>query len=118
MVNVRFSSDSDDRIDLFSCGENPQKLTAEVALAGDDSWHQALRVSVINAAGECVGDVYVGLSDQGELRVLLTADGKGDDAHSIAVYPQRPAASAVEIDHEDGVGMRPQNGLLTQGPRS
>ncbi len=83
-------------------GENPNGFVAEAMRTGDyepssgQSIYEEVRISVFAAkSDECVADLLVGLDDKGELRVLLSADGYGDE-HAIAHYPMRPAGQTIE----------------------
>ncbi len=87
---------------ILSCeaihlGTNPQGLRLEASLTGDWGIFQEIRISAFKGDG-CVGDVLVGLNDKGELRVLVTTDGDGDEEHPVAVFPQRRLDEAVETD--------------------
>jgi hypothetical protein len=86
---VELASDPDERIAPFSA------LTAEAEIEINEP-HRELRVGVKNADGVYVADVLIGLSPEGELRVLLTTDCEGEGDHEIAVFPLRQRAFAIE----------------------
>lgn len=85
------------RVLLRHSGVDAQ-LTAEMAYTGDAGVYDEARVSIVNATGECVADLVVGLDTSGELRVLATANSDGDGDHPIAIYPLRGIVDAVTID--------------------
>lgn len=45
---------------------------------------------------KAVADILVGLDAQGNLRVVCTADGKGDGDHVVALFPESPAEEMVK----------------------
>ncbi len=62
----------------------------------EDTEYKELYVSIYDAQGKCVGDVFFTVSQEtGEPRILITANGDGDGAHQLTVYPLRPTAEAV-----------------------
>lgn len=85
------------RMSLIHEGENPHGVTAEAVVTGQGDAFREIRVSAFAGDGHCIGDVLVGLNEQGELRALVTTDGDGDGDHAIAVYPERPGPMAIEI---------------------
>lgn len=76
--------------------KNPHGYTVEAGRSGDDGIYDEMRVSILNPEGDCVGDALIGLTPEGEPRVLVTAGGDGDGEHPVAVYPLRDAEVAVE----------------------
>lgn len=86
------------QLQLRHAAANPQGLVAEFGQTGDSGIYDEVRVSVLRPDGLCIGDVLVGLNEKGELRVLVTANADGDGEHPIAIYPQRPLDSAVEVE--------------------
>jgi len=84
---------------LANGGANPQGLKVEASYTGDPGIYDEVSVSVFDRSGLCVGDVIVGLSSDGELRVAITANSAGDDNHPISVYPMRSTDDAVVVDH-------------------
>lgn len=85
------------RCEAMHSGLNPQGVRLEGSLTGDPGIYQEMRISAFKGE-ECIGDVLVGLDENGELRVMVTADGDGDDEHQVHVFPQRPAEDAVVLD--------------------
>lgn len=81
---------------LMHSGENPGGYMAEAARTGDPGIYEEVRISILHPDRGCVGDVLVGLTDQGEPRMLLTHNGEGDGDHVIAVFPLKPVDDAVE----------------------
>lgn len=91
-----------ERFSLCHEGRNPGGFTAEASRTGDyrkatgESIYEEVRIGVFSGdSSVCLVDVFVGLSDKGEPRVLVSTDGNGDD-HAISVFPMRPADCAVE----------------------
>ena len=95
---------SDERITMkIACfslahdGNNPRGLTAEVNATVGGASYREIMVSAYAPDGRCIGDVVIGLNEEGELRVLVTTDGDGDGGHGIAVYPERAGPLAIEV---------------------
>lgn len=78
----------------------PNAYIADVEAAGDVGIFQEVSVSIFHVAdrSECLADVLVGISPNGEPRVLVTTDSRGYEHHPIALYPLRPKDSVVEVD--------------------
>ncbi|WP_054287151.1 hypothetical protein [Gulbenkiania mobilis] len=72
-------------------GSNPKGLYAEVGTSGDAGIYDELRVTVFNRHGVAVGDILIGLDDEGQLRLASTSDGDGNGDHTIAIHPEAPA---------------------------
>lgn len=86
---------------LLNDGSNPHGYRACAAQSGDRGIYEEVRIGVFHPDGHCVGDVLVGLTSDGEPRVMLTSNGNGDDEPSHAFYPMRDAARAIEsLDSE------------------
>lgn len=75
-------------------------LVAEIGGDHEDGklLYAEMRVGFVNAAGECIGDVFFTVTDDGEPCVYITADGDGEGDHRITVFPLRAARNAVEVD--------------------
>lgn len=99
------------RLSTAHDGGNSRSLMVEAAVTGQGEAFREIRVSAFASDGRCIGNIVVGLNEQGELRALLTADGEGNSDHAIAVYPERPGPMAIEII-EDAEDISP-----TKGPR-
>lgn len=84
------------RFALMHSGSNPLRYQAEAVRTGDAGIYQEVRISVFDREDICVADTLVGLTEAGEIRVLITADGDGDNEHQIAIFPTRGAANAIE----------------------
>ncbi|WP_321967218.1 hypothetical protein [Burkholderia cepacia] len=84
------------RFRLMHSGINPHQYEAEVARTGDAGIYEEVRISVFDRDANCVADTLVGLTEHGEVRVLVTAGGDGDNEHQIAVFPTRSADTAIE----------------------
>ncbi len=100
------------KIELAHDKANPQGLVAEFGRSGDAGIYDEVRVSVMRPDGSCVGDVLVGLTAEGELRVLVTTGNDGDQDHGVAVYPQRDLSAAVEIDSSMPVTVSPPKVII------
>lgn len=85
------------RCEAMHSGLNPQGIRLEGGLTGDPGIYQEIRISAFKGA-DCIGDILVGLDESGELRVMVTADGDGDDDHQVLIFPQRSAENAVVFD--------------------
>lgn len=81
---------------LLNDGSNPQGYRACAARSGDRGIYEEVRIGIFHPDGHCVGDVLVGLTADGEPRVMLTSDGNGDDEPSHAFYPLREPENAIE----------------------
>ncbi|MFP3637664.1 hypothetical protein [Paraburkholderia sp. SIMBA_054] len=68
----------------------------EASFTGDVGLYDEARMSV-HKGEDCVADVLVGLSESGELRVMLTTDAMGDGDHSVEIFPLRPHDDAVAV---------------------
>lgn len=85
------------RFELMHSGANPLRYQAEAIRTGDAGIYEEVRISVFDCSDSCVADTLVGLTEAGELRVLVTSDADGDGDHRIAVYPTRSADTAVDV---------------------
>ncbi|KKI35976.1 hypothetical protein VI03_24605 [Burkholderia vietnamiensis] len=88
------------RFELTHSGANPHRYHAEAIRTGDAGIYDEVRVSVFDCNDTCVADALVGLTEAGELRVLVTTDADGDGDHRIAIYPTRSAGAAVDAHWE------------------
>jgi hypothetical protein len=76
-------------------GNNPQSITLCAVPSGDLGIYQ--EISVTSAIGDkCIGNVLIGLNEEGELRVLVTTGGDGDEEPQWAIFPQRPSSKSIE----------------------
>ncbi|KVV40762.1 hypothetical protein WT27_12585 [Burkholderia territorii] len=99
-ATVAPQQDAVPRFELMHSGANPHRYQAEAIRTGDAGIYEEVRVSVFDCNDTCVADALVGLTEAGELRVLVTTDADGDGDHRIAVYPTRSAAAAVDAHWE------------------
>jgi hypothetical protein len=74
----------------------PGDYVATAEACGDPGIYEELRVGIFNSRGECVGDAFFTLSEDGEPRVLLTTEGDGDGDHYLVWFPLREAGKGVE----------------------
>ena len=72
------------------------KYTVKAQQAGDSGIYDELAVGIFDPDGNCVGDVYFTLNEEGEPRVLLTTNGEGDGDHHLVHYPLRETRESVE----------------------
>lgn len=96
------SADGVRKIEAFSLmhtGSNPGGYLAAASRTGDPGIYEEVRISVLHPELGSVGDVLVGLTEQGEPRMLITHNGEGDGDHAIAVYPLKPKDEAVDIHY-------------------
>lgn len=84
------------RFRLMHSGMNPHQYEVEASRTGDAGIYEEVRISVFDRYANCVADTLVGLTENGEVRVLVTADGDGNNEHRIAIYPTRRADDAIE----------------------
>ncbi|MCK5307118.1 MAG: hypothetical protein KAJ73_00770 [Zetaproteobacteria bacterium] len=85
------------RLNLLHNGANPHDIRADAEVTGDVGLYNELRMGAYGPDGECIADVLMGLDEHGELRVLITTDGKGEEDHNIAVYPLRDVNQAIQL---------------------
>ncbi len=85
------------RMALRNGGSNPNGYTAEATYTGDPGIYDELRISIFDREDDCVGDVLVGLTTEGEPRVLVTTGNAGDGDHNVSIYPCRHIDDAVII---------------------
>lgn len=78
-------------------GKSFSGFVLEATRSGDPGSYDEARMSVLNSVKDCVADVLVGLSPEGEPRVLVTTEGDGDGDHSITIYPLRDRENAVKL---------------------
>jgi len=91
-----------ERVPLRYQGNNPQEIRVEAEVeynpgeGGRD--YQELRISFFKGVDskQCVADVFIGLNEHGEIRILTTTNGEGEGDHSLAIYPLRPLDHAFE----------------------
>ncbi len=81
-------------IDAAYESQNPQSIQLAVELAGDWDEYKEIRVLADILIGIVVG-LQSDIKTQGEVRVLITTNGAGDDDHHIAIYPQREQENAI-----------------------
>ena len=82
--------------------QNPRGIHLTAEPVGDDSLYQEIAVSATlpsNAGKPRIADVNIGLTGDGELRILITTGNDGDGDHDIAIYPQRPHDQAVDTNY-------------------
>ncbi len=85
------------RFALLHDMKNPGGYAAEVTRCGDPGVYEEVRIGLFKEGGEeCLGDVLVGLSENGEPRILVTTGGDGDADHDLAIFPLRQFDKAVE----------------------
>ena len=91
-----------ERFSLCHTGNNPESFTAEAGRTGDyepdtgRSIYEEVRIGLFRGdSTDCVADILVGLTETGEPRVIVSADGNGD-SHAFALYPMRKADVASE----------------------
>lgn len=85
------------RFKLLHSGENPNEYTVDVSRTGDSGIYEEVRIGVFKGEGkECLADVLLGLTEDGEPRVMITAGGDGENEHAFAVYPLRDVDEALE----------------------
>lgn len=75
-------------------GQNPQGLGIQAHPCGDAELYHELRVGVYKK-DDCLADILVGLTEAGEIRVLISA-GNDASTQKIAVYPQRELHEAID----------------------
>lgn len=85
------------RFTILSNGVNPHGYTTEATHIGETGLYDEVRVDVFNAENVCVSDIIIGISLEGEPRILLTTDGQGDDDFALQVFPLRAVTDAIEI---------------------
>lgn len=96
------------RFNMLHSGDNPGGYTAEASRTGDAGIYEEVRIGIFKGGDrECLGDVLVGLTEEGEPRVLVTTDGKGEEEASFVIYPLRPADEAC-LRWDDAPGASPR----------
>lgn len=96
------------RFELRNDSSNPEGYTVNAQRDGDAGIYDELRVGVFDRDGSCVADVLVGLSGDGEPRVLLSTDGDAD-RQKVAVFPLRSFDEAVvDFDADNGASAKPR----------
>ena len=75
---------------------NARGIIIQACASGDPSAFQEMAVSLHTPDGACVADILIGLSPNGEVRVLTSVNGNGEGDKHVAVFPERPADKAVE----------------------
>lgn len=85
-------------------GKDTRVVSLEISTEDGDTSCREIRLSAFRLTdwtrGRYVADVVVGLDDSGELRILVTTDGDGEQHHGIAVYPERAGPLAIEVIEE------------------
>jgi len=76
--------------------EIPTGLRITAERAGEGDYYHELAVDAHDAEGNFLANVLIGTCADGDLRVLLTTGDQGAEDHTVAVYPQRPRAKAVD----------------------
>ena len=96
LVSVSDETTGIPRFPLMNGGKNPENYTAEASRTGDAGIYNEVRIGVFKESDNvCLADVLVGLNDAGEPRILVTADGNGDNEAAFVIYPLRPAEEAL-----------------------
>jgi hypothetical protein len=84
-------------IKLLYQKRNPLGITADANVEENKPDYREIRIGCYRN-GHCIADIFVGLCDTNEIRVLITADSEGDSDHQIAVYPMRKVSEAVDFN--------------------
>jgi len=105
---LKASAEQTERVELLYQGKNEDRIMADAAIEENSveensvenrDGYREIRIACFkpgqDAGMDCIADVFVGLCDTGEVRVLLSLEGDGD-AHQLAVYPERKRKDAVE----------------------
>lgn len=100
LIDVLEASNTEktDRVALVYQGKSERGITADAVIERNGDDYTEIAVGCYDKAGNRIADVFVGLCDTGEIRVLLTANGEGDGDHQVAVYPERSSSAAVFAD--------------------
>jgi hypothetical protein len=69
-------------------GKNPTKVELIAEIVGDPGVYQEISVSAFRN-GYCVTDLVVGITEAGEVVVMITTGGDGDGDKRITFYPER-----------------------------
>lgn len=78
-----------------NASKNPKAIRLRAEPSGDGTNYREIVVRAFRG-WKAVADILVGLDAQGNLRVVCTADGKGDDEHVVALFPELPAEEMVK----------------------
>ena len=68
---------------------DPKAIMLRAEPTGDPGIYQEIAVRAF-CKERAIADILVGLDQEGNLRVLVTADGDGNADHALAVYPEKP----------------------------
>lgn len=74
---------------------NPTKIRLRAEPSGDGRDYREIAVRAWRGR-KAIADILVGLDQQGNLRLVCTANGEGDGNHAIAVFPELPPEKMVK----------------------
>jgi hypothetical protein len=80
-----------------NAGNNPKGIVLRAEPTGDSSIYQEIAVRAFRK-GKAIADILVGLDQNGNLRVLVTADGDGNGDHAFAVYPEKRIGEGYAVE--------------------
>lgn len=78
-------------------GTNPREIMLEASTAGDPGVFHEINVSA-HIGERCIADIVIGIDESGEVRILSTVCGHGENDHTIAVYPERSDESEKAVN--------------------
>jgi hypothetical protein len=76
-------------------GKNPKAIKLRAEPSGDGESYQEIAVRAFRGS-TAIADIVVGLDARGNLRVVCTANGKGNGNHAVALFPELPAGNMVK----------------------
>lgn len=79
---------------LLNGGKNVRNFTTNAMRSGDTGIYDELSVAIFDANKECVADILIGLTEEGEPRILVSSDGNSAGDKMI-VYPMRDKSAFV-----------------------
>lgn len=76
-------------------GKNPKAIRLRAEPSGDGASYQEIAVRAFRGS-KAIADILVGLDIHGNLRVVCTANGRGDGDHAVALFPELAAEEMVK----------------------
>ncbi len=75
-------------------GRNPQAIRLRAEPSGDGENYQEIAIRAFRGR-DAIADLVVGPNSDGNLRVVCTADGRGDGDRAVALFPGLAAGQMV-----------------------
>jgi len=83
-----------------NAGQNPKAIRLRAEPSGDGRNYREIAVRAFRGS-KAIADILVGLDAHGNLRVVCTANGKGDADHLVSLFPELSAGEMMKLNVSD-----------------